>query len=93
MPLLGSPKVCAATWKCLPADAVHVRVGARKGGKRFADSGGWGYALFDFDNASNTFKPGTLADHPANDAKCGFTWHTIVKTRGYVFTDYGRRGA
>jgi hypothetical protein len=61
--------------------------------KRFADSGGWGYGVFDYDAASNTFTPGTLADHPpqAHDAKCGFACHTIVKTRDYVFTDYGPR--
>jgi hypothetical protein len=37
--------------------------------------------------------PGTSADKPprGNDAKCGFACHTIVKTRDYVFTDYGRR--
>jgi hypothetical protein len=37
--------------------------------------------------------PGTLAGRPpqANDAKCGFTCHTIVKTRDYVFTEYGKR--
>ena len=64
-----------------------------KDSKRFADSGGWGYGVFDYDAASDTFTPGTLADHPpqANDAKCGFTCHTIVKARDYVFTDYGKR--
>ena len=64
-----------------------------KDSKRFADSGGWGYGVFDYDAASNTFTPGTLADHPpqAHDAKCGFACHTAVKTRDYVFTDYGRR--
>jgi hypothetical protein len=64
-----------------------------KDSKRFADSGGWGWAVFDYDAASDTFTPGTLADNPpqANDAKCGFTCHTIVKTRDYVFTDYGHR--
>jgi hypothetical protein len=64
-----------------------------KDSKRFADSGGWGWAVFDYKAASKTFTPGTLADHPpqANDAKCGFTCHTIVKTRDYVFTDYGNR--
>ena len=36
---------------------------------------------------------GTTADSPpqANDAKCGFGCHTIVKNRDYVFTDYGQR--
>jgi hypothetical protein len=64
-----------------------------KDGKRFADSGGWGYAEFEYDAASDTLRPGTLADMPpqANDAKCGFACHTIVKTRDYVFTEYGKR--
>jgi hypothetical protein len=64
-----------------------------KDGKRFADSGGWGYAVFEYDAASDTFRPGTQADKPpqANDAKCGFACHTIVTTRDYVFTDYGHR--
>ena len=64
-----------------------------KDGKRFADSGGWGYAVFDYDAASDTFKPGTMASKPpqANDAKCGAACHTIVKNRDYVFTDYQPR--
>ncbi|HSU60469.1 MAG TPA: cytochrome P460 family protein [Bryobacteraceae bacterium] len=64
-----------------------------KDSKRFADSGGWGYGVFDYDAASDTFKPGTLASSPpqGNDAKCGFACHTAVKARDYVFTDYGRR--
>jgi hypothetical protein len=64
-----------------------------KDSKRFADSGGWGYAEFEYDAASDTFRPGTLSDKPpqANDAKCGFGCHTIVKTQDYVFTEYPRR--
>ena len=64
-----------------------------KDSKRFADSGGWGWAVFDYDAASDTFKPGTLAGKPpqGNDAKCGFACHTRAKTRDYVFTDYGHR--
>ena len=64
-----------------------------KDSKRFADSGGWGYAVFEYDAPSDTFRPGTLADKPpqGNDAKCGFACHTRVKTRDYVFTDYGHR--
>ena len=61
--------------------------------KRFADSGGWGYGVFEYDAASDTFRPGTQADKPpqGSDAKCGFACHTIVKTRDYIFTDYGHR--
>ena len=64
-----------------------------KDSKRFADSGGWGYAVFDYDATSDTFKPGTLAGTPpqGNDAKCGFACHTRAKARDYVFTDFGRR--
>jgi hypothetical protein len=64
-----------------------------KDSKRFADSGGWGYAVFDYDGASDTFTPGTLAGKPpqGNDAKCGYACHTAVKTRDYVFTEYGHR--
>jgi hypothetical protein len=64
-----------------------------KDSKRFADSGGWGWAVFEYDAASDTFRPGTSTDKPpqGNDAKCGFACHTTVKTRDYVFTDYGHR--
>ena len=64
-----------------------------KDSKRFADSGGWGYAVFDYDAASDSFSPGTLEGTPpqGNDAKCGFVCHTTAKARDYVFTDYGRR--
>src|SRR3954452_22659052 len=52
-----------------------------KDSKRFADSDGWGWAVFEYDAASDTFMPGTLAGKPpqGNDAKCGFACHTIVK--------------
>ena len=64
-----------------------------KDSKRFADSGGWGWAAFRYDAASDTFTPATQADQPpqGNDAKCGLACHTIVRTRDYVFTDYGKR--
>jgi hypothetical protein len=64
-----------------------------KDSKRFADSGGWGYAVFDYNPASDTFTPGTTAGTPpqGNDAKCGLACHTLVKTRDYVFTEYGKR--
>jgi len=64
-----------------------------KDSKRFADSGGWGYAVFDYDATSDQFTPGTLADKPpqGNDARCGFTCHTSVKKRDFVFTEYAHR--
>jgi hypothetical protein len=64
-----------------------------KDAKRFADSGGWGYAFFKYDAASNTYTPATERDTPpqANDAKCGFACHTVAKSQDYVFTRYGKR--
>jgi len=64
-----------------------------KDSKRFADSGGWGWAVFDYNAESDTFTPGTTAGTPpqGNDAKCGLGCHTIAKSRDYVFTDYGKR--
>ncbi|HEY1912830.1 MAG TPA: cytochrome P460 family protein [Vicinamibacterales bacterium] len=64
-----------------------------KDSKRFADSGGWGYAAFDYDAASDAFKPSTAADKPpqGNDAKCGYACHTRAKSKDYVFTEYGKR--
>ena len=60
-----------------------------KDSKRFADSGGWGYAVFDYNAASDTFTPGTTDGTPpqGNDAKCGFACHTRAKARDYVFTE------
>jgi hypothetical protein len=76
----------------VPGELVNVDFMV-KDSKRFADSGGWGYAVFDYDAASDTFKPGTLAGAPpqGNDAKCGFACHTMAKKRDYVFTEYGPR--
>jgi hypothetical protein len=64
-----------------------------KDSKRFADSGGWGYAEFEYDPKAETFRPGNTSDTPpqGNDAKCGFACHTIVKSRDYVFTEYAHR--
>ena len=76
----------------VPGNLVNVDF-MEKDSKRFADSGGWGYAVFDYDAASDTFKPGTTAGTPpqGNDAKCGFACHTAAKARDFVFTEYGKR--
>jgi hypothetical protein len=53
--------------------------------KRFPDTGNWGYAQFNYDTASDTFKP----DGSGTD--CGYACHTIVASKDYVFTAYGKR--
>ena len=53
--------------------------------KRFPNTGSWGYAQFDYDAASDTFKPN------GSGTACGHACHTIVAANDYVFTAYGRR--
>jgi len=36
-----------------------------KDGKKFADGGGWGCAVFDYDTVSDAFKPGARASNPS----------------------------
>jgi Cytochrome P460 len=64
-----------------------------KDSKRFGDSGGWGWGAFEYDAASDTFRPASVSDAPPqeSDAKCGFACHTVVQNRDYVFTEYGNR--
>src|SRR5215469_15347667 len=64
-----------------------------KDSQRFADSGGWGWGAFEYDAAADTWRPANQEDKPpqGNDAKCGFACHTIVKSKDYVFTEYGHR--
>ncbi len=56
-----------------------------KDAKRFPDSGGWGYALFNYDPASDTF----AADPSPSD--CGHACHVAVKAKDHVFHPYQKR--
>lgn len=56
-----------------------------KDSKRFPDTGGWGYAEFPYDPASDTFTP------LGSGTNCGYACHTIVKAKDYIFTAYGKR--
>ena len=64
-----------------------------KDSKKFADSGGWGYAAFKYDAAADKFSPVGMDGTPpqGNDAKCGAACHTIAKDKDYVFTEYAKR--
>jgi len=66
-------------------DTLHDVDFMVKDAKRFKDSGGWGYAEFDYDAASGTFKP------LGEGANCGFSCHTRVAGKDYVFTAYPKR--
>jgi hypothetical protein len=57
-----------------------------KDSKRFSKSGGWGYAVFNYDAASDKFTPD--AKSPSD---CGFACHTPVKAKDYIFHPYQKR--
>jgi hypothetical protein len=57
-----------------------------KDSKRFAKSGGWGYAVFNYDPASDKFSP-----DPKSLSDCGFACHTPVKAKDYIFHPYQKR--
>jgi len=61
-----------------------------KDSKRFPDTNGWGYATFEYDASSDTFKPSTtnasfarVLCHPCHTGG--------AKARDFVFTDYAKR--
>jgi Cytochrome P460 len=54
--------------------------------KRFPDTKGWAYAVFDYNPASDKFTP-----NATGTVSCGFTCHTIVAKKDYIFTAYGTR--
>jgi hypothetical protein len=57
-----------------------------KDSKRFPKTGGWGYAVFNYDPASDKFSadPKSLSD-------CGNACHTAVKAKDYIFHPYEKR--
>jgi hypothetical protein len=57
-----------------------------KDSKRFPKSAGWGYAVFNYDAASDKFS----AD-PTSFSDCGHACHTAVKAKDYIFHPYQKR--
>jgi Cytochrome P460 len=56
-----------------------------KDSMRFPKSGGWGYALFNYDAASDKF----AADPSPSD--CGHSCHVAVKAKDHIFHPYQKR--
>ena len=55
--------------------------------KRFPkNGGGWGYAVFNYDAASDKFTP-----DPNSLSDCGNACHTAVKAKDYIFHPYQKR--
>jgi hypothetical protein len=57
-----------------------------KNSKRFPKSGGWGYAVFNYEAASDKFTAD--ANSPSD---CGYACHTPVKAKDYIFHPYQKR--
>ena len=58
-----------------------------KDSKRFPkNGGGWGYAVFNYDAASDKFTP-----DPKSLSDCGNACHTAVKAKDYIFHPYQMR--
>lgn len=57
-----------------------------KDSQRFPKTGGWGYAVFNYDAATGKF----TAD-PKSLQDCGQTCHVAVKAKDYIFHPYQKR--
>jgi hypothetical protein len=57
-----------------------------KDSRRFPDTKGWAYAVFDYQPESDTFKP-----DPTGTVNCGFACHTVVKDKDYILHSYQKR--
>jgi Cytochrome P460 len=57
-----------------------------KDSKRFPKTGGWGYAVFNYEAASDKF----TAD-PKSLSDCGHACHVAVKAKNYIFHPYQKR--
>ena len=89
---LTDPPFSASIPDTVPGDLTEVEF-IEKDSKRFSDTHGWGYGMFDYDAASGTFTPATSASKPpqGNDAKCGAACHTLAASKDYIFTAYAKR--
>ena len=67
-------------------DALQDVFLIEKNTKKFAGTKGWAYAAFDYNPASDTFKPDATGT-----VNCGFACHTGVAAKDYIFTAYGKR--
>ena len=57
-----------------------------KDSKRFPKTGGWGYAVFNYEAASDKFTP-----DPKSLSDCGQVCHVKVKAKDYIFHPYQMR--
>jgi hypothetical protein len=66
-------------------DALQAVATIEKDSKRFPDTHGWAYGNFNYDSAKKMFTP------EGTDAKCGYSCHTRVASKDYIYTAYPQR--
>jgi hypothetical protein len=94
-PFLDGSKIVKLQWKPKKSteapfdvevpDVFSQAFVIEKDSKRFPNSGGWGYALFNYEAASEKF----TADPSPSD--CGHACHVAVKAKDYIFHPYQKR--
>jgi len=78
-------KSTEATFAVDVPDAPTQAFLIEKNSKRFPNTGGWGYALFNHDVAT-----GRMTADPA-PVDCGQSCHVAVKSKDYIFHPYQKR--
>ena len=79
-------KSTEAPFSVLVPDTLADLFFMEKNSERFAGTGGWGYAQFDFDPTSATYKP-----DEGGTPTCGNVCHVKVKAKDYLFHPYQMR--
>ena len=95
MPFPDGSKIAKLQWKPKKSTEAPFAVNVpdvfsqaflmEKDSKRFPQSGGWGYALFNYDAPSDAFTADAAPDN------CGHACHTAVKAKDYIFHPYQKR--
>ena len=75
-----SKKNTEAPFSVRVPDTLQVVSLIEKDNKRFPDTKGWAYAAFEYDPASDAFKPGATGV-----VNCGFACHSAVAAQGLHF--------
>jgi len=78
-------KNTVAPYFVMVPDTLKAVATIEKDSKRFPDTHGWAYANFIYDAGSDTFTPEGTAP------TCGYTCHTTVAAKDYIFTAYPKR--
>ena len=69
-------------------DTLKTVAFIEKDTKTIPNTHGWAYAQWDYDPATDTFKPSELSP---SGSECGFACHTKVSAQDYIWTAYPKR--